>query len=138
MKTTITGLLFMAVLFTFGQTKNQKQLERETNKVEIFTATEKDNLQVFVAEQVDKMKLSENLRDDYYMIVGYHTNKIGRLDDKDSPLSEKEIQTKFKKMITSLDADVKEILTEDQLKIHKESFEKIIVSVYNRRGWIKE
>ncbi len=138
MKITITGLLLMAFLSSFGQTKQEKLQERQKNKVEIFSSDEKDNLQAFVEAQVDRMKLSENLRDDYYMILGYHTNKMARLDDKDAQLTEKEVKLKFKKMLSKLDLDVAEILTDDQFKIHKESFDKIVTSVYNRNGWTKK
>ncbi len=138
MRNYVTVLLLMACLSTFGQTQKEKQQERQNSKVEIFTSGERDNLQAFVAEQVDKMKLSEDLKDDYFMIVGYHTNKMGRLDDKDAELTEKEVITKFKEMLKKLDTDVKEILTEEQFKIHEQSFGKIVTSVYNRRGWTKE
>ncbi|WP_299187911.1 hypothetical protein [uncultured Aquimarina sp.] len=135
MKTIITGLLLITFLSTYSQTQDEKLQERQKNKVEIFSSDEKDNLQVFVAGEVDKMKLSEDLQDDYYMILGYHTNKMGRLDDKDAQFTEKEIISKFKIMVKELDKDMKEILTNDQFAIHKESFGKIITSVYNRNGW---
>ncbi|MEW7290289.1 hypothetical protein [Aquimarina sp. 2304DJ70-9] len=138
MKTIITGLFLVVFLSAFGQTQKEKQQERQNSRVEIFTSGERDNLQAFVAEQVDKMELSEDLRDDYFMIVGYHTNKIARLDDKDAELTEKEVIAKFHEMLKKLDIDVKEILTEEQFKIHEQSFGKIVTSVYNRRGWSKE
>ncbi|KAA1244442.1 hypothetical protein [Aquimarina sp. RZ0] len=137
MKTIITGLLLLTSLATFSQTQKEKQQERQKNKVEIFSSKEKDNLQVFVAEEVGKMKLSEDLQDDYYMIIGYHTNKMSRLDDKDAQLTEKEVISRFKQMIKDLETDVKEILTKDQFTIHQESFSKIVTSVYNRNGWAK-
>ncbi len=138
MRNYFTGLLLLVFISAFGQTQKEKQQGRQNSKVEIFTSVEKDNLQAFVAEQVDKMELSEDLRDDYFMIIGYHTNKIARLDDKDAELTEKEVITKFHEMLKKLDIDVKEILTEEQFKIHQESFGKIVTSVYNRRGWAKE
>ncbi len=138
MKLIITTLLLITNISSFGQTKQEKLEERQKNKVEIFSSQEKDNLQAFVEAQVERMKLSENLRDDYYMILGYHTNKMARLDDKDAQLTENEVKIKFKKMLTNLDGDVAEILTEDQFNIHKESFDKIVTSVYNRNGWDKK
>ncbi|WP_299439279.1 hypothetical protein [uncultured Aquimarina sp.] len=137
MKTTLIGLFLLICITTFGQTQEEKLQERQNNKVEIFTSSEKDNLQVFVAEQVEKMKLSKDLEDDYYMILGYHTNKMGRLDDKNAKLTEKEMIAQFKQMIKKLDEDMKEILTKEQFEIHKESFSKIVTSVYNRNGWAK-
>ncbi len=135
MKIILTVFALLSFASLNAQTQKEKLEERQKNKVEIFTSDENDNLQFFVDEQVEKMKLSENLRDDYYMILGYHTNKMGRLDDKDAQLSEKEVKNKFQAMIQKLDKDMKEILTEDQFNIHQESFSKIVTSVYNRRGW---
>ncbi len=135
MKIILTVFALLSFASLNAQTQKEKLEERQKNKVEIFTSDENDNLQFFVDEQVEKMKLSEDLRDDYYMILGYHTNKMGRLDDKDAQLSEKEVKNKFQAMIQKLDKDMKEILTEDQFNIHQESFSKIVTSVYNRRGW---
>ncbi len=138
MKLNITGLLFMAFLSTFSQTKEEKLQERQNNKVEIFTSDEKDNLQAFVAEQVEKMKLSEKLREEYYGILLYYTNKMGRIGDKNKGYTEGEKKTKLDAMVIHLNDEVKEFLTEEQCKIHRESFGKIVTSVYNRKGWKKE
>ncbi len=119
------------------QTQDEKLQERQNNKVEIFTSSEKDNLQSFVAEQVQKMNLTEDLQDDYYMIIGYHSNKMARLNDKDSNLTKEQIISKFRNMLGDMDKDVQEILFAEQFKIHKQSFDKIITSVYNRSGWEK-
>ncbi len=138
MKLNITGLLLFVFLSAFGQTKEEKQVEREKNKVEIFTSDEKDNLQAFVAEQVGKMKLSEKLREEYYGILLYYTNKMGRIGDKNKGYTEGEKKTKLDAMVIHLNDEVKEFLTAEQYKIHRESFGKIVTSVYNRKGWAKQ
>ncbi|WP_109436605.1 hypothetical protein [Aquimarina sp. AU119] len=138
MRIITTGLLLLVCLSTFGQTQEEKQIERQKNKVEIFTSGERDNLQFFFKEQVDKMKLTEELRDDYYGIILYYTNKMGRIGDKKKGYTEAEIKTKFDAMVIQLNDEVKEILTKEQYQIHRESFSKIVTSVYNRKGWKKE
>ncbi|AXT63017.1 hypothetical protein D1816_22620 [Aquimarina sp. AD10] len=138
MKLNITGLLLFVFLTAFGQTQKEKQVEREKNKVEIFTSDEKDNLQVFVAKQVEQMKLSEKLREEYYGILLYYTNKMGRIGDKNKGYTEAEKKTKLDAMVINLNDEVKEFLTEEQYAIHRESFGKIVTSVYNRKGWTKQ
>ncbi len=137
MRIVITGLLFITSLSIFSQTQEEKLQERQQNKVEIFTSNEKDNLQVFFEEQVNKMKLTENLRDDYYGIVLYYTNKMGRIGDKNKGYTASEIKTKFDAMVIQLNDEIKEVLTTEQYQIHRESFGKIVTSVYNRKGWSK-
>ncbi|WP_103072187.1 hypothetical protein [Aquimarina sediminis] len=137
MRITVTSFLLLIFVTTFGQTHEEKLLERQKNKVEIFTSGEKDNLQFFFNEQVDKMKLSEDLRDDYYGIILYYTNKMGRIGDRNKGYTEAEKKTKLDAMVIQLNDEVKEILTKEQYQIHKESFGKIITSVYNRKGWDK-
>ena len=138
MKKFVLGLLLFSSYLSMGQTNDEKQQQRQNNKVEIFTSSEKDNLQSFVAEQVEKMNLTEDLQDDYYMIIGYHSNKMARLNDKDSDLTEQQIISKFKIILGIMDKDVQEILSKEQFDIHKESFDKIVTSVYNRSGWEKQ
>ncbi|MBL0682337.1 hypothetical protein [Aquimarina mytili] len=137
MKNYFTGLLLLVFISAFGQTQEEKLQERQKNKVEIFESNEKDNLQVFVAGEVDKMKLTEDLRDDYYGILLYYTNKMGRIGDKNKGYTEAEMKTKFDAMVIQLNDEVKEFLTDEQYKIHRESFGKIVTSVYNRKGWVK-
>ncbi|WP_271764772.1 hypothetical protein [Aquimarina algiphila] len=137
MRIITTGLLLFFCISVFSQTQEEKQAEREKNKVEIFTSGEKDNLQFFFKEQVDKMKLTEDLRDDYYGIILYYTNKMRRIGDKNKGYTEAEIKTKFDAMVIKLNDEVKEILTKEQYPMHRESFSKIVTSVYNRKGWGK-
>ncbi|WP_106795196.1 hypothetical protein [Aquimarina sp. Aq78] len=135
MRITITGILLLVAVSAFGQTQEEKKQEGEKNKTQIFTSGEKDNLQFFFKEQVDKMKLSEDLRDDYYGIILYYSNKMGRIGNKDKGYTEAEKKTKLDAMVIQLNDETKEILTKEQYQIHKESFGKIITSVYNRKGW---
>ncbi|WP_282087558.1 hypothetical protein [Aquimarina algiphila] len=138
MRIITAGLLLLVCLSTFGQTQEEKQAERQKNKVEIFTSGEKDNLQFFFKEQVVSMELTKDLRDDYYGIILYYSNKMGRIGDKNKGYTDAEIKTKFDDMVLQLNDEVKEILSKEQYEIHKESFGKIVTSVYNRKGWKKE
>ncbi|MBG6133367.1 hypothetical protein IWQ47_004706 [Aquimarina sp. EL_43] len=135
MRITITAILLLMFISVSAQTQKEKEQPGEKNKTEIFTSGEKDNLQFFFKEQVDKMKLSEDLSNDYYGIILYYSNKMGRIGNKDKGYTEAEKKTKFDAMVIQLNDEVKEILTKEQYQMHKENYGKIITSVYNRKGW---
>lgn len=120
----------------FSQQLTEKQKEREQNKVHIFTSEEKDNLQRFYAEEVDKMNLSEEKKEEYYNILLSHTYDMSRLDDKDKDLTETEITKKFNMLHDKMNAKMKALLTPEQYLIHLETFNKILYSV-NRKKELK-
>ncbi len=137
MKPFISLLLFISTITVFGQTFEEKLAERALNKVDLYTSKENDNLQIFYAEQVKKMKLSDEVTEEYYMSLTYYTNKMGRLGAKDKNYSDSEMKTKFDGLVAELNTEMHEVLTDDQFQIHKETFNKIIESVYTRKGWKK-
>ncbi len=125
-------LLLSLILVTingFSQKKTQKQKEREKNKVELYTPEEKDNLQDFYAEEVDKMKLSEEERDEYYSTLLFYTHSMSRLDDKDKDYTQAEILEKFNILHFKMNEKMKILLTPEQYVIHLETFNRIIYSV---------
>ncbi|WP_298551559.1 hypothetical protein [uncultured Algibacter sp.] len=121
--------LILVTINGFSQQKTQKQKEREKNKVELYTPEEKDNLQEFYAEEVDKMKLSEEERDEYYNILLFYTHSMSRLDDKDKNYTQTEILDKFNTLHFKMNEKMKVVLTPEQYVIHLETFNKIIYSV---------
>ncbi len=136
-KKVLTFSLILLTTLGFSQEISQKQKEREQKKVTIFTPEEKDNLQRFYAEEVDKMKLSDEKRDEYYNILLFHTHEMSRLDDKDKDYTEAEITEKFNISHDKMNVKMKTLLTPKQYVIHLESFSKIIYSV-NRKKELKK
>lgn len=122
----------MALLEVNAQELTKKQKERANNKVEIYTAEERDNIQMGFYTRVKSMGLSKNLEDQYYSIVLYYTIKMARLDDKDKGLSKDEIKIKFKEYTAIMNSEIKQILNEGQYNMHLENFDKIVYSV-NRK-----
>ena len=115
-----------------GQEMTQKQKEYEENKVEIFTIDERDNTQMWVQEEVEKMGLSEEVTNEYSNILLFYLGKIRRLDDKDMGNSKSDILEKMDHLIIKQNADVKEVLTEEQYEMHLEFYDKMILMMKTR------
>ena len=136
----IHKLNFLLVIMVFiasclsmnGQEMTQKQKEYEKNKVEIFTLEERDNIQMWVQEEVEKMGLSEEEISEYNNILLYYLGKIRRFDDKDKGNSKEEILQKLDQLIIKQNEDVKEILSEEQYKMHLEFYDKMTLMMKNR------
>ncbi len=133
-KIVLTFSLILVTTLGFSQKMSQKQKEREQNKVNIHTSKENDNLQRFYAEEVDKMGLSDEKREEYYNILLSHTYDMSRLDDKDKDYTETEITEKFNAVIDKMNIKMKELLTPEQYVMHLETFSKIIYSVNRKRA----
>ncbi len=129
----IKSLLILSLILVtingFSQRKTQEQKEKENNKVELYTPEEKDNLQDFYAEEVDKMKLSEEERDEYYSTLLFYTHSMSRLDDKDKGYTQSEILEKFNTLHFKMNEKMKTLLKPEQYVIHLETFNRIIYSV---------
>lgn len=130
--------LFSIILFqvSFAQ-KSQKEIERENNKVTIFSYEEKDNLQLWLHEQVDKMEMTDELENNYYEVLSYYSHSIGRLNDKDKDYSKEEQQIKFHELVDNMNDKMKSILSPEQYTMHLETFNKIIYSINRKLNWDK-
>lgn len=129
-------LMTIICLITFAGVNAQKltpkQIEREKNKVELYTSEERDNLQMAFYRHVKEMNLTQKNEEEYYAVVLYYTMKLNRLDDKDKGLSQKEIKKQMTAILDKLNEEVSHVLTAEQNTMHIEHMEKIIYSV-NRR-----
>ena len=136
----VNKLSFLLVLMVFiasslsmkGQEMTQKQKEYEENKVEIFTLEERDNIQMWVQEEVVKMGLSEEEIGEYNNILLYYLGKLRRFDDKDMGNSKEEILQKLDELIIKQNEDVKEVLNEEQYEMHLEFYDKMVLMMKTR------
>ena len=129
----IVIMVFLASSLSMkGQEMTQKQKEYEENKVEIFTLEERDNIQMWVQEEVEKMGLSEEEINEYNNILLYYLGKLRRFDDKDKGNSKEEVLKKMDQLIIIQNADLKEILSEEQYEMHLEFYDKMILMMKNR------
>ena len=136
MKTIQTIITILCLVFftqVNAQTKmTEKQKERAENKVQIYTSSERDNLQMWFHERVAIMQLTEKQEEQYFSVVLYYTFKISRLNDKDMELSEEEVLSGIDDYVIKINTEVTPILSKEQYQIHLESFETLLRSVNNR------
>ena len=111
-----------------------QQGSKEDMKVKIFTAEERDNLQLWYHEEIQRMGLTEEKDSQYNSILIYYIAKISRLDDKDQDLSKAEFKERLDEYLKKQDADLREILTDEQFTIHKEIYGEFLRSAYRRWG----
>ncbi|MGB5405088.1 hypothetical protein [Robiginitalea sp.] len=125
----LTMFWLACTLSAYGQ-----QEAKEDLKVKIFTAEERDNLQLWFHEEVKRMGLSEEKESQYSSILIYYIAKISRLDDKDQNLSKAEFKARLNEYLKKQDEDLREILTDEQFAIHKEIYGEFLRSAYRRWG----
>lgn len=104
-------------------------------KEQIFTSKDKDYLQYWHYEQILKMDLTDEGRDGYLSLLNYYTYKMSRLGLARYGYTDAERKEKFDELVDKLNADMKDLLSPKDYKIHEESFKKIIQIVYDKRNW---
>jgi hypothetical protein len=80
------------------------------------------------------MGLSAEKESQYNSILFYYIAKITRLDDKDQDYTPEEFKTKLNAYLARQDADLREILTDEQFAIHQEIYGEFLRSAYKRWG----
>ncbi|WP_411029705.1 hypothetical protein [Spongiimicrobium sp. 3-5] len=126
--------LFLSVN-SFGQTQTTK--DEETNKVWLFTDKERDSMQIWFYNRATAMGLSDDIREEYYNIILYHSFKMARLDDKDRDFTPTEIRTRFDTLLAKQHSEVKAILNEEQFGLYLKKYDLLLKSVFERNGWDK-
>ena len=134
MKKLVFTLFAFALTF---QIAAQESTEKDV-KVQIFTQEEKDNLQLWYHEGLEKMGLSEETEARYQSILTYYAVKMTRLDDKDQEWTREQFKAKLKEYLTKQESEVRELLTPEQLVVHEEIYGEFLRSVYRRWGIDKE
>ncbi len=129
---TVALCLFLSAN-AFGQTQTTK--DDETNKVWIFTDKERDSMQIWFYNRATAMGLSDEIREEYYNIILYHSFKMARLDDKDKGFTPTEIRTKFDALLAKQHSEVKAILNEEQFGLYLKKYDLLLKSVFERNGW---
>lgn len=132
-------LLFVLALLglwsnnAIGQDK--KPLDEPYEK--IFTDKDKDFIQLWYYEQILKMDLDDEGRDDYRTLLTYYTYRMGKLVLPKYGYSNEEQKEKFDELEVKLHAEAKELLSEENYKIHYDSFKVIRDQVYEKKGWVE-
>lgn len=126
------ALFYLSVQTAKAQVIDQKIKKYEKNKIQIFTVEERDNLYDWLEKRIDDMHLPEKVKEEYYSIILYYNVKMSRLDDKDKNYTKKEILKKLDEYIARQDAEVREILTEEQYKMHQKNYDRLLLSIRKR------
>ncbi len=136
MKIYISSVFFILIFLSSQKISSQvldaQTQKYESNKIQIFSPEERDNLYNWFEHRLDQMQLSEKIKEEYYSIILYYNVKMSRLDDKDKNLSKKQILRKLNKLMAKQDAEVQEILTSEQFKMHRDNYDRILQSIKKR------
>jgi hypothetical protein len=126
-------ILCITFLFSFASIQSQ-EYTKKSKRVSIYTSEEKDNLQRWFHEQLEEMDFTYEQREDYDLIVTHYIAKMARLDDKDKGYTPEEFVKELNSIIARQDADLLEILSEEQFEMHKKFYGKFLNSAYKRWG----
>jgi hypothetical protein len=125
----ISGLVLEA------QVNKQQQVQREKDKVMVFSSEERANLQLWFYEQTQRMGLSEEVNTEYERIFYDHIYEMSRLNDKDKDLTDDEMHERFDTIVDKLNMQMKQLLNQEQYIQHLENFGEIVRSIYGRMNW---
>lgn len=131
--TNLKYLMLLIFIFAFANVQSQN-LDKSSNKVEIFTHQEKDNLQLWFHNEVKAMEFTEEELDQYYAVIFYYISKITRLDDKDKGFTQKEFKIELNRYLTLQDKELEEMLSEAQFRLHNKLYGVFLKSAYKRWG----
>ncbi|WP_299525659.1 hypothetical protein [Winogradskyella sp.] len=115
--------------------QSQKQLEREKNKVEIFSVEERANLQLLFYDKTKVMNLTEKVEEEYYRYLLHYVYDMHRLNDRDKDYTKEEIKEELEKLIVKMNAKIEPILTEQQFEVHVNNWNDMMKVVYFKSDW---
>jgi hypothetical protein len=109
-------------------------MTKKERAVVIFTPDEKDNLQMWFIEEVNKLKFTEEELDEYDGVIFYYIVRIARLDDLDKGYTKEEFKQELNKLLDKQNTELQEMLTEERFKIHTEIYSVFLGAAYDRWG----
>lgn len=131
-KLLIALICIVSSFYVNAQNLTPKQLEREKNKVEIYTSEERDNLQFAYYKHIKEMNLSEKNEEEYNAIFGYYYMKVNRLNDKDKGLTHEEVKAQFQANMDKMNNEIVVVLNDEQKVMHKAYIDKFVYSIITR------
>lgn len=120
-------IILLSIIFSFSLNTTAQEKTNEKDEYEtaiIFSPQDKDYLQLWHFEQVLQMNLDQEGRDNYLSLLNYYTYKMSRLGLKKYGYTDAERKEKFDGLVNKLNADMKDLLSPSDYKIHKESLRK--------------
>lgn len=127
---------FITIIFIFTiynvNSQSQKITELEKNRVRLFSMEEFSNLSLWFYNELNEMKLTEDLENQYTSIFAMYNTRMSRLDDTDKGFTKEEIITKFKDLEGNLNNDINKILNQEQYSKHSEIMKVLSRAVLNK------
>ena len=126
-------VLALTIIFSCFSVQSQ-EYDKKTRAVKIFTPEEKDNLQVWFHDEIKNMNFTEEEKDEYISVMTYYIVKIARLDDKDKDFTKEEFKKELNILVNKQNAELLEILTNEQYAMHTDIYGQFLKAAYNRWG----
>ena len=133
LKTIISILVMSITVNGFSQTLTPKQIERQKSEVKILTDNERNDLQIWFHQELNKLNLSDSVEREYDGILSLYTYKMKRLDDKDQDFTSEQIQEQFHYYITTLNQKVSDLLPQDKYEMHLDIMQKLLNYVSSKQ-----
>ena len=76
----------------------------------------------------------EEEKDEYISVMTYYIVKIARLDDKDKDFTKEEFKKELNILVNKQNAELLEILTNEQYAMHTDIYGQFLKAAYNRWG----
>ena len=127
-------LLFfsLSVCFNINAQSTNDTIVKKHDVDEIFTSGEKDNLQMWFQDEVDKMNLTGKKEALYIDIVIYYIPKIRHLRDKDKGYSMREYLVLLDELLLKQNEEMITFLTDEEYLKHLEIFNTLLKSINNK------
>ena len=133
LKTIISIIVMSITVNGFSQTLTPKQIERQKSEVKILTDNERNDLQIWFHQELNKLNLSDSVEREYDGILSLYTYKMKRLDDKDQDFTSEQIQEQFHYYITTLNQKVSDLLPQDKYEMHLDIMQKLLNYVSSKQ-----
>ena len=133
------GLVVITLIFSLSSfAQRDRELEKKIieRKVDTtFTVEEAAENFLLFYNNMKLMNMDDELENEYSNIVLNTAAKMRRLDDKDKDYTKAERKDLFEKMLDKLNTDLKNILNDEQFKLHQKNFNVILKRFYERANW---
>ena len=134
----LAAIALVSTLQLSAQEKDTEPRIAPDGRELLLTSKDKDFLQLWFYERMLEMSLDKQGREDYSSLLTYYTYRMGRVTLPKYEYTDAEQQAEFDRLVKAMNKDMHDFLSEDDYKIHEESFTKIEDMVYKKKGWTKE
>lgn len=130
-------IIFFLLLNTCAFSQIQKlDSITDTVKDDDFYSSEEDlYIQNWFEQEMELMEFDEDTKSDYYRIVIKYTREMTLFGNSNKTLNPEEFEMRLNGIVEKMNMELKPLLSENQMKIHKRNFEIIMWNISIRKGW---